>query len=183
MTARSYACLVLVCAALLAASGAVGQTDAQSACSRACAACPSFAAAAWPTGGACHVWQLAQQLLRDGKGAETLPFPHKLTTVMAASSSAVAEIVTFTLNDGVTEEAFLADARALKSFFTSAPGFIDRRLSTADGKWTDYVQWATMEDALAAAKAIGSDPAAAPFLAAINESSIDMKHQEVVLTM
>jgi len=70
-----------------------------------------------------------------------------------APSTAVAEIVTFELNPGVTDDAFLALMRPSEGFTSYAPGFVSRKLSKgADGAWTDYVVWGSMEAAKDAAR-------------------------------
>jgi hypothetical protein len=102
----------------------------------------------------------------------------------AGANGPVAEIVTFRLAPGTTEPAFLAAARATGTLLDGAPGFVSRRLSKgADGGWTDHVAWASLAEAGAAAARIMSDPAAAPFLAAIDPASIRMRHEALLWTM
>jgi hypothetical protein len=101
----------------------------------------------------------------------------------AGADGPVAEIVTFRLAPGTTEPAFLAAARATGPLLAGAPGFVSRRLSKgADGRWTDHVAWASHAEAEAAAERILSDPAAAPFLAAIDPASIEMRHEALLWT-
>jgi hypothetical protein len=96
----------------------------------------------------------------------------------------VTEIVTFRLAPGVTEAAFLAAARGTEAFVAAAPGFVSRRLSRGgDGTWTDHVEWASMPQAMAASEALMADPAALPFLQAIDPASIAMRHETLVLRM
>jgi hypothetical protein len=98
--------------------------------------------------------------------------------------AAVAEIVTFRLARGVTEPAFLDAARATGALLDAAPGFVARRLSKgADGRWTDHVIWTDMPRAEAAAAHVMSDPAAAPFLAAIDPASVEMRHEVLLWTL
>jgi hypothetical protein len=96
----------------------------------------------------------------------------------------VAEIVTFRLAAGVSEAAFLAAAWGTEDFVSRAPGFRGRRLSRAgDGAWTDHVVWASMAEAKAAAETLMADPAAMPFLRAIDPDSIAMRHETILLQM
>jgi len=97
---------------------------------------------------------------------------------------AVAEIVTFRLAAGVSEMAFLAAARNMEGIVARAPGFLGRRLSsTGDGAWTDHVVWASMAQAKAADEALMANPAAMPFLQAIDHDSIEMRHETILLQM
>ena len=96
----------------------------------------------------------------------------------------VAEIVTFRLDTATPEAAFLAAARATGPLLAAAPGFVSPRLSRgADGTWTDHVEWSSLAEAEAAARAILSDPAAGPFLAAIDPSTIVMRHEALHWTL
>ena len=94
----------------------------------------------------------------------------------------VAEIVTFRLAAATPEAAFLDAARATGPLLATVPGFVSRRLSRgADGTWTDHVEWASRAEA--AARAVTSDPAAGPFLAAIDPDSIVMRHASLLWTL
>jgi hypothetical protein len=96
----------------------------------------------------------------------------------------VAEIVTFRLAQGVADDAFLETARGTQPFVNAAPGFVARRLSRADdGTWTDHVVWSSMDQAMAAAEALMTEPAAAPFLQAIDMTSLAMRHEAILLQM
>jgi hypothetical protein len=100
------------------------------------------------------------------------------------NAAPVAEIVTFRLDPGATETEFLDAARATGDLLATEPGFVSRRLSKgADGRWTDHVAWTDMAQAEAAAARIMTDPAAAPFLAAIDHASIVMRHEALLMTM
>ena len=89
----------------------------------------------------------------------------------------VAEIVTFRLADGTGEAAFLEAARATGPLLAASPGFVLRHLSRSeDGLWTDHILWASLADAQAAAQAVMADPRALPFLQAIDDASMSMRH-------
>ena len=101
-----------------------------------------------------------------------------------AEGAPVAEIVTFRLAAGVSEGEFLSAVRATEGFVEAAPGFVSRRLSRGeDGTWTDHVEWASMDQAMAAAEALMADPTALPFLMAIDPDSIAMRHETLVMRM
>jgi len=99
------------------------------------------------------------------------------------ATGAVAEIVTFRLAPGTSEAAFLDAARATQPLLAGEPGFLSRRLSKGtDGRWTDHVAWASLDQAEAAARRVMADPAAQPFLMAIDPASIAMRHEPILMT-
>ena len=96
----------------------------------------------------------------------------------------VMETVTFRLEDGADRQDFGAAARAMTDWLAEQPGFVARRLSVAeDGTWVDQVEWASMDDAKAAAAGIGKEPGNAPFLKAIDGPSAQMRHSELVVAV
>ena len=96
----------------------------------------------------------------------------------------VAEIVTFRLAAGVSDADFLAAARDVEGILSRAPGFRARNLSgTGDGTWTDHVVWESMAQATAAAESLMANPAAGPFLQAIDPDSIAMRHETILSQM
>jgi hypothetical protein len=91
---------------------------------------------------------------------------------------AVIEVVTFLLAPGQTPDSFEQAARATGPVVAAMPGFIARHLSCGeDGQWTDHIHWQDMAAAAHAAAAIMQDPAAQPFLQAIDMESITMRHE------
>lgn len=111
------------------------------------------------------------------------------TTILLAAEGAargqnaehpVMEIVSFRLNPGITEAAFLAAAQGTAAMVASQPGFVRRALmQDAAGQWTDLVTWQSLPAAHAAAAAVMADPAFAPFAAAIDMGSLTMRHQPI----
>ncbi|MEO1106513.1 MAG: hypothetical protein AAFX90_01185 [Pseudomonadota bacterium] len=96
----------------------------------------------------------------------------------------VAEIVTFTLNDGTSPEAFVALSQSTESFVRAAPGFAHRQLSQGDdGRWTDYVVWQDMQAAQNAAAQFPEQEFAPALMAAINPDSLQMRHENVLWNM
>jgi hypothetical protein len=99
----------------------------------------------------------------------------------AARHGPVAEIVTFRLRDGIDQAGFAAAARATAARLAREPGCRGRTLSRDDhGLWTDNVLWADAATAEAAAAAVVADPAFAPFLAAIEPASVQLRHAAVL---
>ncbi|MDE4133584.1 hypothetical protein PXK00_10695 [Phaeobacter sp. QD34_3] len=100
------------------------------------------------------------------------------------SPNPVAEIVTFTLAQGVTPDAFVALSQDSEAFVRAQPGFMVRRLSCgADGRWSDQVVWRDMTSAKAAAEAFPKQPFAAALMQAIEPGSIDMRHEDILWQM
>ena len=103
---------------------------------------------------------------------------------VAEADGPVTEIVNFRLAAATPEAAFLDAARATGPLLMASSGFVSRRLSRgADGIWTDHVEWASLAEAEAAAGALMNDPAAEPFLAAIDPATIAMRHETLLWTL
>ncbi len=99
-------------------------------------------------------------------------------------TDAVAEIVTFRLNEDADRETFLADAKATGPLLGRTTGFLSRSLSEAeDGSWTDIVFWRTMDAAKLAAQTVPHHPDFAPFGSAIDGPSVAMRHERVFVSM
>jgi hypothetical protein len=104
---------------------------------------------------------------REDRGMETM-----LNTIL--------EIVTFRLNDGVSDADFIAAGAATLEPSSKLPGFISRQLvSTSEGVWTDLVAWETMDHAKAAMEAFGSIPEANVYISLINMESLSLTHATV----
>ncbi len=96
----------------------------------------------------------------------------------------VAEIVTFTLANGITPSAFVEISQQSEAFVRAQPGFMFRRLSCgADGRWSDHVVWRDHAAAMAAAEAFPKQPFAAALMQAIEPGSIDMRHEDILWQM
>lgn len=92
----------------------------------------------------------------------------------------VAEIVTFTLLAGSDPTAFIEAARATDTIVQAQPGFVSRHLSQGpDGRWTDYVVWADLNAAEAAAQAVMTAPAFAVFSGMIDPEDVQMRHENI----
>lgn len=101
-----------------------------------------------------------------------------------AEPQPIAEIVTFRLMPGTEEAAFLSAAKATAAPVAAQPGFLRRSLSRDEtGLWTDYIEWADMPSAGAAAQAVMQLPEFAPFAAAIDPASMVMRHAPVLWQM
>lgn len=102
----------------------------------------------------------------------------------AGGADPVLEVVSFRLTPGTTDAAFLAAARATEAPLRRQPGFLARQLTRAgDGTWTDHVTWASLPQAMAAAEAMMAEPAFGPFVALIDPSSMQMRHDTILWRM
>jgi hypothetical protein len=94
----------------------------------------------------------------------------------------VAEIATFSLAPGVTDQDFTVAAKETFAMLSGLPGCLGRSLSKgANNRWTDHVLWTDMATAEAAAQAIMASPLAAPFMAAIDMQTLTMRHETIFL--
>ncbi len=102
----------------------------------------------------------------------------------ADTGTGIAEIVHFRLADGVTEARFLEATSKMQPLVEAAPGYVSRHLSkNDDGSWTDYLVWTDLEKAEAAAASILSDPKAEDFGQAIDATSVEMRHETIMMQM
>lgn len=94
----------------------------------------------------------------------------------------VIETVTFRLVDETEPGTFEAHADGASMWIKQQPGFVSRCLSSNDdGLWIEHIEWATLDDARAAAQRIGTSDAARPFIAAIDGTSVTMHHTRVMV--
>ncbi|HYE00043.1 MAG TPA: hypothetical protein VEH84_11720 [Alphaproteobacteria bacterium] len=94
--------------------------------------------------------------------------------------TATLEIVTFALNPGTDEAAFLRAAEAAGAALKAMPGFVARRLGRGeDGAWVDVAEWTDMASAKRAAETFHTLPAAQPFCAMIDMATARMAHHAV----
>ncbi len=87
------------------------------------------------------------------------------------------EIVMFRLKPGFDRSQFMAISTRATEWLRKRPGYLGRELLEDDsGQWVDLVRWATMEDALAAARAFSDVQEAAAIMDAVEPDSIRMLH-------
>lgn len=92
------------------------------------------------------------------------------------------EIVEFETVAGAGEDVVRAAADQAGVFIARLPGFVHRRLvRRPEGDWIDIVEWASRDDAMAAAKVFPSAPEAANFMRLISKVS-RMSHASVQLS-
>lgn len=102
----------------------------------------------------------------------------------AADAAPVLEIVTFRTVNGTDPGAFLSAARGTEAMLRDRDALIRRFLTVDDtGLWTDVIEWASMEEALAAAEAIMQSPEFAPFGAMIDATTVEMRHAPILWRM
>lgn len=100
------------------------------------------------------------------------------------TNSPVLEIVSFRLKPGLSDQDFLALARATEAVVAAQAGFTGRHLMrNEDGLWTDMVNWQSLDLATKAATVVMANPAFSPFAGAIDEASITMQHLPVLWSM
>jgi hypothetical protein len=106
---------------------------------------------------------------------------HAQAAGCAQSQSAavgLVEIVQFRLASGVTRDAFLAAASKTTPELCATKGFIGRTLLEGeDGKWTDYVQWVSADDAQAAMAGSAEKAALKDFIISIDPDSMVLSYQ------
>jgi hypothetical protein len=96
---------------------------------------------------------------------------------MSAQKRPVLEVVIYKTLPGTTDAAVLAASDGAQAWLAQQPGYLHREVAKADdGAWLDLVHWASMEQALTAAKAFGERPEAAAFGPFTDESSLQMLH-------
>lgn len=101
-------------------------------------------------------------------------------TMRAHAPTPVLEIVSFKLNDGVTDGAFLAAAHGTEALLRDRGALVRRYLVRDDtALWTDVIEWTSMEAALAAAEAVMQHPDFAPFGGMIDGDTVDMRHAPI----
>lgn len=91
----------------------------------------------------------------------------------------VIEIVRYRIKPGTTEAQAVTAWEKSQSFAKAQPGFLARRVAvTEDGNWIDEVEWKSLEDANAAAKAFNPEtyPELMDLMAVLDETSMTMTH-------
>lgn len=98
--------------------------------------------------------------------------------------SPVAEIVTYRLNEGVSQADHLAAADATRAYLKETGAVISRSLSVDEsGLWTDYIVWASHTAAKAAEAQAMQRPEFGVFFAGMDESSAMMRHAPIMMQM
>jgi hypothetical protein len=96
----------------------------------------------------------------------------------------ITEIVTFSLAKGTSPDDFVAISQQSENFVHAQPGFLRRQLSRGeDGQWTDYVLWADMTSAKAAAALFPAQDFAPALMAAIATDTVQLRHEQVLWGM
>lgn len=92
------------------------------------------------------------------------------------------ELVVFELNEGVTDDEFMATVKDVSRWVATQPGFVSRELvhSPESGKYTEIVWWRSRQEAEAAAQEAMDSPSCAPMFGMIAMDSMTMLHGNVV---
>ena len=106
------------------------------------------------------------------------------TTEAASSSQPVAEIVTYRLNAGVSQEDHLSAANATRAFLNETGSVITRTLSVDEtGLWTDHIIWTSLEAAKAAEAQAMQRPEFGVFFSGMDETSVSLRHTTILMQM
>ncbi|UZD90589.1 antibiotic biosynthesis monooxygenase family protein [Cognatishimia activa] len=95
----------------------------------------------------------------------------------------VIETVRYRLKEGATTEAAVAAWEESQSFARAQKGFLARKIAVTDeGEFLDHVEWASMDDAKAAASNFdpGKYPELLGLVKVLDESSMVMTHYTVM---
>lgn len=99
-------------------------------------------------------------------------------------TTTVAEIVTFRLKNGATEEAFLKAMETMQPFVNRSGGVIGRTVSCdAEGLWTDHVLWESEAQAKALAAEFMTVPETERARDLIDATTVQMRHARVLVQM
>ncbi|WP_294228871.1 hypothetical protein [uncultured Shimia sp.] len=94
----------------------------------------------------------------------------------------VIEIVRYRIKPEATKEQAVAAWEKSQSFAKAQPGFLARRIAvTVEGDWIDEVEWESLEDATAAAKAFNPEtyPELMDLMVVLDETSMTMTHYTI----
>lgn len=98
-------------------------------------------------------------------------------------SNHVIETVSFKLNEGITDEQFLATTKPVIKFLQAQPGFVARQLSSdGEGQWLDHVEWESMEQAQAAAVKFQTEASLAAVGGPLDFKTVVMTHSKLILS-
>jgi hypothetical protein len=95
---------------------------------------------------------------------------------MENTTASIIEITTFTLTEGITEQAFSESAKKMqREFLEQQPGYQQRILSVSEtGIWTDIVFWDSKQSVENAMRAAEQAESVFPFMQKIDFSSVKM---------
>lgn len=103
---------------------------------------------------------------------------------MTEDRTPIAEIVRFRAQPGLDGASLLAVAKATQTALQACPGFRTRLLTCDEsGLWCDILLWTDRAAAQAGAEAMMHHPDFAPFLAAIDPASLEMRHDRLIWSM
>lgn len=91
------------------------------------------------------------------------------------------EIVNFRLNQGVTDEEFVAETKSMeRDFLGKLNGFLDRDTGkSADGSWLVVLHWAAAEDAQASMEKFVGNEGTKSFTSKIDMSTFKMTRYQL----
>lgn len=93
------------------------------------------------------------------------------------NGSPVVEVVTFKVNNGVTETQLVNAANLITPDLEKTNGFKSRSLSyDKEEKWVDIVFWSGLKPALLASESMMKNETALKFFALIDQSNMSINH-------
>lgn len=100
---------------------------------------------------------------------------------MTKASQHVVEIVIFQLNQGVSDDTYLAMTQRSGTWAKAHPGFVSRQLAKGDdGTWTDLTVWDSAQNAKASQASFMEQDFAMEMIAMIKEDSFSMHQRPIV---
>ena len=117
--------------------------------------------------------------------ALALPFLAFAPAAEAGSTAQrVAEIVTYRLNDGVSQTDHLAAANATTAFLERTGAVVTRTLSVDEtGLWTDFIIWTSLSAAQEAQGQAMQQAEFGAFFSGMDEASVTMRHAPIMMQM
>lgn len=92
----------------------------------------------------------------------------------------ILETVKFRLKSGITKADFIAANEELQAWVVDQPGFKQRMLTCSEDEWLDCVVWQDKQSAERAMQAFMTEMCSTPFIKAIDETSVEVSHREIV---
>ena len=101
-----------------------------------------------------------------------------------SASQPVAEIVTYRLNNGVSQSEHVEAAKATRAFLIETGAVITRTLSVDEtGLWTDHIIWTSLDAAKAAEAQAIQRPEFGQFFSGMDEASVSLRHTTILMQM
>ncbi len=101
-----------------------------------------------------------------------------------SAAQPVAEIVTYRLNEGVSQSEHVQAAKATRAFLMETGAVITRTLSVDEtGLWTDHIVWTSLDAAKATEAEAMQRPEFGQFFSGMDEASVSLRHTSILMQM